>query len=151
MASASKPLRDAAGRERGALVVSELPRGARLASAEPIALMEGQRYRYELQGITEVAEIEPAEFFEPDDFTSRHGRINCGQSVGKLLVVVRGHDAVVMTAEIDIVPTKIAQIDEYRRMLSDITTHAAEAVLQGFAPTALNAAVGNRSTDLLYQ
>ena len=96
MASVSLPLRDATGRKRGTLVVSELPDGPRLVAGDSIA--EGQRYLYELQGIAGVAQIEPEELFDPDDVTRRHGRIMPGQSVGTLVVVVRCDDAVVVSA-----------------------------------------------------
>lgn len=132
-------------------MVSELPGGPRLAAGPPIALIEGQRYRYELHGIIGVTEIEPAELFDPDDIALRHGRIVPGQSVGTLVVVVRCNDDAAVSAAIEILPAKLAQVDEYRQMLSDITTHAAEAVLQGFAPTAFNAATSTRSAHLLYQ
>ena len=151
MASISKPLRDAAGREHGTFVVSELPGGPRLAGGDPVALIEGQRYRYELLGLNGTAQIEPAELFEPDDETGRQGRILPGQSVGTLVVAIHCADTAELSASIEVVPIKLAQADEYRTMLADITTHAAEAVLQGFAPTALKAAAGTGTTDLLYQ
>jgi uncharacterized protein len=55
------------------------------------------------------------------------------------------------TGLVEVVPTKLEQGTEYRRMLTDITTHAAEAVLQGFAPSALEAALSRSTSDLLYQ
>src|SRR5262245_51224468 len=145
MTSVPLPLLDSTGLKRGTLVVSELPGGPRLSTGDPIALLEGQRYRYELHDVGDVAQIEPAELFDPDDATRLRGRINPGQSVGTLIVVVRSAGSAPVSAAIEVVPTKLAQVDEYRQMLSDITTHAAEAVLQGFAPTTLEASISNDS------
>jgi len=151
MASKSLPLRDAAGRERGDLVVSELPRGSRLAMGGS-ALMEGQQYRYELNGVAEVVRIEPAELFNADDSTLRCGRIIPKQHVGTLVVVVECDGDATLSTTIEIMPTKLTQDDEYRQMLSDITAHAAEAVLQGFAPTTFKAeSTTSRNSELLYQ
>lgn len=150
MTSVSLPLRNAAGRDCGDLVVSELPRGSRLAVGDS-ALLEGQQYRYELKGVADVIRIEPAELFNADDSTHRRGRIIPRQHVGTLVVVVECEGAVVLSTAIEIAPTKLAQVDEYRQMLSDINTHAAEAVLQGFAPTSLKAAAASQSAELLYQ
>jgi hypothetical protein len=68
-----------------------------------------------------------------------------------LVVVVELHDAIELSGTIEIAPTKLRQVGEYQQMLSDITSHAAEAVLQGFAPTTLRAAAGPGSAELLYQ
>jgi hypothetical protein len=149
MKSILRPLRDRAGNARGTLVVSELPGGPPLAMSGPAAILEGQRYRYELVDLDGVVRIEPAELFEPDDLTLRQGRILPGQSVGSLVVVVQCED-IELSTSVEVVPTKLSQTDEYRRMLVEITRHAAEAVLQGFA-TSIRAAAGTESADLLYQ
>lgn len=151
MTSLSFPLKDAAGHDRGELVVSELPGGPPFSADDSAALREGQRYRYDVRVVGSLAHLEPAELFDPDDFTLRQGRINPGQHVGTLVVVVHCDDAEPASASIEVAPTKLNQIDEYRRMLSEITTHAAEAVLQGFAPSALEAAAATRGAELLYQ
>ncbi|MFI5893039.1 DUF2357 domain-containing protein [Actinoplanes sp. NPDC051513] len=131
-------------------MVSELPSGPPPAVNGSVALIEGQRYWYELHGVDQVSRIEPAELFDPDDVSLGHGRIAPGQSVGTIVIVVYSNSAI-LSAVVDVVPAKLTQRDEYRQMLSDITKHAAEAVLQGFAPAALEAAIANHSTDLLYQ
>lgn len=151
MASVSLPLKDASGQEHGTLILSELHGGPRLATGDTTALMEGQRYRYELRGINTVAQLEPAELFEPDDETLRSGRIIPGQSVGQLVIVVRCADAIQLSTVVEVAPTKLTQVSEYRQMLSDITTHAAEAVLQGFAPAVQRTNVTTRGGELLYQ
>lgn len=151
MSSVSAALRDATGQEHGRLLASELPSGPRVAPGDSIVLMEGQRYRYEVQGVPGAVEIEPAELFDADDDTCRRGRLVPGQSVGRIAVAVRAANTPHLTGMVEVVPAKLSQGAEYRQMLSDITTHAAEAVLQGFAPSVLDAASSTSSTDLLYQ
>ncbi|MBO3743210.1 DUF2357 domain-containing protein [Actinoplanes flavus] len=113
--------------------------------------MEGQRYRYELQGFDRIVQLEPAEIFDADDETMRSGRILPGQYVGKITVVVRFDGSTPLSTTVEVVPAKLTQAHEYRQMLADITAHAAEAVLQGFAPATVEAVVTTRNTDLLYQ
>ncbi|MEV4619954.1 DUF2357 domain-containing protein [Asanoa sp. NPDC049573] len=150
MASVSLPLRDATGEERGSLVVWELPRGAPLA-ADGSALLEARQYRYEVNGVAGAVRIEPAELFNADDSSRTRGRITPKQHVGTLGVVVECADTSVLSTTIEVLPTKLGQVDEYRHMLSDITSHAAEAALRGFAPTTFRGAAAAGSAELLYQ
>jgi predicted component of viral defense system (DUF524 family) len=140
-------LRDGAGVECGALVVADLPRRTTLIDG---SLREAVVYIYEVLGVEGSVTLEPSELFDPDDETGRRGRLRPAQSVGRLAIGVADAVGNVFRGEVDVAPTKLEQTREYRRMLEDIAEHAAEAVLQGFAPASLELKPSDVPAELLY-
>lgn len=165
MASAvNVPLRDADGSSVGALSISALPgrEGPQDREGDParthrepgIQLREATTYHYELdlQGVT-AARLEPSELFDPDESSGRAGRLNTRQHVGDVRLIA--FDAGGEELGSGVVVVKAAKLEherEYQRMLREIADLAAEAVLQGFAPsTTTTAIMSSRAPRLLYQ
>ncbi|WP_249044942.1 DUF2357 domain-containing protein, partial [Pseudonocardia autotrophica] len=133
------------------IVITALPRGrALVARSGRLALRESATYRYRVDGVPGDVRLEPGELVEPDDGSGRTGRIRPGQSVGRLRFALRA-GATTLHGDVHVVPATFAQPEQYRQMLDDIAEHAAEAVLQGFAPTTQDFSSGDASAELLYQ
>lgn len=146
-------LRTSEGRVIGALLVSNLPgRQDTVPSAGGgVALREGATYRYEISADATNVDIEPRELFDPDDASWRQGRLRPGQAVGRLRIqVVDRTTGEAAAADVDVLAVKLDHETEYRQMLTDISAFAAEAVLQGFAPSTLDLAPGDLPVGLLY-
>src|SRR6516162_9602007 len=138
-------LRNDDGHVVGELLVANLPgrQDTTLSARGDVALREAATYRYEIEifsGTTEV-KVEPRELFDPDDASWKQGRLCPGQAVGRLRIrVVDRATELAGTAEVDVLAVKLDHETEYRQMLTDISSFAAEAVLQGFAPSLLDLA-----------
>lgn len=146
-------LRDREGRPTGMVVITDLPgqHAIRTSVTGDPALREAAVYRYEVRGVEAPVAIEPRELFDPDDANWTSGRLRTGQSVGRIRIqVIDGTAGVAGLTEIDVVAVKLEHETEYRRMLADISSIASEAVLQGFAPSALDLAPSDLPADLLY-
>ena len=116
-----------------------------------LALREAGVYRYELSTEATNVEVEPREVFDPDDASWTRGRLRPGQAVGRLRIqVVDCTTRLSGTADIEVLAVKLDHETEYRQMLTDISSFAAEAVLQGFAPTMLDLAPSELPVELLY-
>lgn len=125
----------------------------RVGPAGGEALAEGGLYKYRLSG-TQAGDVgfEPSELFEPDPDDSRTGRFLPRNHVGSIRIVATGSDGSEATFSADIAPTKLEYDTEYRAMLTQVADHAAEAVLQGFAPTTTSVGVsGDESGELRYR
>ncbi|OZM79669.1 DUF2357 domain-containing protein [Pseudonocardia sp. MH-G8] len=138
---------DSSGARCGALVVADLPHKFTLMGG---ALREASIYTYEIIDVDGSIMLEPSELFDPDDETGKRGRLRPAQSVGRLTIAVETAAGDVLRGDIDVAPTKLEQTREYRRMLEDIAEHAAEAVLQGFAPASLVLEPSDLPAELLY-
>jgi predicted component of viral defense system (DUF524 family) len=119
-------------------------------------LAEGGDYLFEIEigpSNGDLAVEPSAELFSFDVESRRRGRIRPRQFVGRIRIRVdhlptgqRAH------ADIEVRPTKLETDTEYRDMLRDIESVATDALLQGFAPAALNlVSEASASPDLLYQ
>ena len=96
-------------------------------------------------------EVEPRELFDPDDASWKRGRLHPGQAVGRLRIqVVDRTTGLTGTTDVDVLAVKLDHETEYRQMLTDISSFAAEAVLQGFAPSLLDLAPSELPAELLY-
>ena len=147
-------LRSREGEVCGELLIASLPNRQDVISARgEVALREGATYRYEIQkigGATSV-DVEPRELFDPDDASCKRGRLSPGQAVGRLRIqVVDPTTLLVGTADIDVLAIKLDHETEYRQMLTDISAFAAEAALQGFAPSLLDVTPSELPAELLY-
>lgn len=114
------------------------------------ALREGATYRFEIADAGSV-DIEPRELFDPDDDSWTRGRLSPSGAVGCLRVrVVDRATRIAGTADIDVLAIKLDHETEYRQMLTDVSSFATEAALQGFAPSLLDLAPSEMPSELLY-
>lgn len=152
-ASVRLALQDGDGHVVGELLVANLPgrQDTTFSARGDIALREAAIYRYEMiTGATNV-DVEPRELFDPDDASWKQGRLHPGQAVGRLRIrVVDRATELAGTTEVDVLAAKLDHETEYRQMLTDISSFAAEAVLQGFAPSLLDLAPTELPVELLY-
>lgn len=152
-----EPLRlklcDHDGKEVGELVVANLP-GRQDIMPSPrggSALREAATYRYEIFADALRVDVEPRELFDVDDDSCKRGRLLSRQNVGCLRIRVADLEkGLTGTTEVDVLAVKLDHETEYRQMLTDISAFAAEAVLQGFAPSLVALAPSELPTDLLY-
>ena len=145
-------LRDNESQFFGELLITSLPgrQDVTVSARGGSALREGATYRYEIKHVTDV-EVEPRELFDPDDASWTQGRLNPAQAVGRLRIQVTDRRTrLAGTADIDVLAVKLDHETEYRQMLTDISAFAAEAVLQGFAPSSLSLSPSELPAELLY-
>src|SRR4051794_27976259 len=121
---ARAPVVDEAGTPIGALIIAELPSGARLqASGAVPVVVEGGTYRFavELDVRPEAVRLEPgAELFNFDTSSHRTGRLEPKQHVGRVRVGISvPGSSVAGTAEFEVAPTKLEYATEYQHMLGD--------------------------------
>ncbi|MCV7298277.1 DUF2357 domain-containing protein [Mycobacterium barrassiae] len=147
------PLRDDEGQDVGQLLIANLPgrQDSTFYATSDAALREAWIYHYEIfTGATDV-DVEPRELFDPDDASCKRGRLRPGQSVGRLRIqVVDRTTRQSATTEVEVLAVKLEHETEYRQMLTDISAFAAEAVLQGFAPSLIDLAPSEMPSELLY-
>ena len=105
------------------------------AAAEEPGVVEGGTYKFHIVGAGEPRALEPSEQFEidPDDRTM--GRFRPENHVGIITVVAELDDGAEVRFDVDVRSAKISYDSEYRSLLEQVADHAAEAVLQGFAPS----------------
>jgi hypothetical protein len=146
-------LRDDEGHVVGEVLVANLPgrQDTTLSARGDVALREAGIYRYEISIDATNVEVEPRELFDPDDSSCMRGRLRPGSAVGRLRIqVVDRTTGLGGTTDVDILAVKLDHETEYRQMLTDISSFAAEAVLQGFAPSMLDLAPSELPAELLY-
>lgn len=147
------PLRDGEDRVVGNLLIANLPahQDTTFAISGGVDLREGGVYHYEIVTDATEVEVEPRELFDPDDASFTRGRLRPGQAVGRLRIrVVDGKTHLASTADVEVQAVKLDHETEYRQMLTDISVFAAEAVLQGFAPSMIELAPSELPSELLY-
>lgn len=146
-------LQNNGGHVVGELLVANLPgrQDTTFSARGDIALHEAAIYRYEIFTEATNVNLEPRELFDPDDSSWKQGRLRPGQAVGRVRIrVVDRATGIAGTTEVDILAVKLDHETEYRQMLTDISSFAAEAVLQGFAPSSLDLAPSELPAELLY-
>ncbi len=147
------PLQDDEGDVIGELLIANLPdrQDLTVSARGDVSLREAATYRYEMLIDTTDVDVEPSELFDPDDSTNKRGRLRPGQAVGRLRIkVVDRTTGIAGSADVDVLAVKLDHETEYRQMLTDISSFAAEAVLQGFAPSVLDLAPSELPAELLY-
>lgn len=155
---ARAPVLDAAGVSLGSLVIRQLPRGNAVKVAEggrPL-IAEGGTYGFsvDLDQPASSVLLEPGdELFSFDSSACLTGRFQPQQHVGRVRVRVTSlDDGRVGHAELEVAPTKLEFASEYQSMLSDVSSVATEALLQGFAPATLALSKNHHTPPkLLYQ
>jgi hypothetical protein len=146
-------LRDKEGHVVGQLLVADLPgrQNTTLSASGDAALREAGVYRYEISSDATGIDVEPRELFDPDDASCKRGRLRPGQAVGRLRIqVIDRTTRLTGSTDVDVLAVKLDHETEYRQMLTDISSFAAEAVLQGFAPSVLDLAPSELPAELLY-
>jgi hypothetical protein len=146
-------LRNDEGHFVGELLIANLPgrQDITFFAHGDVALREAAVYHYEICTEATHVEVEPRELFDPDDATWNRGRLRPGQAVGRLRIqVVDRTTGLTGTTDVDVLAVKLDHETEYRQMLTDISSFAAEAVLQGFAPSTLDLAPSELPAELLY-
>jgi Domain of unknown function (DUF2357) len=122
--------------------------------AEPIQLLEGAEYRYEVLGGESwpSIQLEPIELFQPDDSTGLSGRLRPGLSTGQLNVVARSPSIEIGRGAMEVRAKKLDYLSHYRWMLRDIAVAAAELVMERFAATEQRFSLDDRAdARTLYQ
>lgn len=116
-------------------------------------LQEGHRYAYRFVDLpADVVDLEPRELFEPDPDNRATGRFAPRECVGSLAIRLALADGQVAHAVVEVRPTKLSYEEQYRAMLDQLADHAAEALLQGFAPAARSVHVDpKRDGELRYR
>jgi len=104
------------------------------AASEQQAAIEGGVYKFVFRGPARPRSYEPTEQFEidPDDWTM--GRVRPANHVGTIAIAVELEDDSEVRFDLDVRPAKLTYESDYRALLEQVADHAAEAVLQGFAP-----------------
>ena len=136
-------LRNDEGHVVGELLVANLPgrQDTTFSARGDVALREAGPTATKYRPTQRMSNLEPRELFDPDDASWKRGRLRPGQAVGRLRIrVVDRTTELTGTTEVDVLAVKLDHETEYRQMLTDISSFAAEAVLQGFAPSMLDLA-----------
>ncbi|MGX9789750.1 DUF2357 domain-containing protein [Mycobacterium sp. MMS18-G62] len=137
----------------GDLLIANLPgrQDTTFSASGDAALREAGVYRYEISADATDVDVEPRELFDPDDASCKRGRLRPGQAVGRLRIqVIDRTTRLKGSTDVDVLAVKLDHENEYRQMLTDISSFAAEAVLQGFAPSMLDLAPSELPAELLY-
>lgn len=146
------PLVDAEGRVQGTLVVwvppgqsSPMPPlldlthdPGRDPSLEPLQLVEGQEYLYELRSDSPLAgpvALDPVELFSPDRAGAPKGRLRPGLHTGMLVITACLDGRLLGRARFEVRSRKLDYLKQYRWMLRDVADGLAELVMERFAPT----------------
>lgn len=115
-------------------------------------VVEGGTYKYRLLGVPEPTLLEPGECFEMDPDDRRTGRFYPANHVGTIRVVADSSGGDPVHFDVEVMPAKLEYETEYRWLLEQIADHAAEAVLQGFAPSVqMAAATTDAAGELAYR
>jgi hypothetical protein len=108
---------------------------------------EGGRYAYRFVDLgREIRRLEPTELFRrrPDDPMS--GDFLPRECVGTVAIVCTMDDGERLETSVEVLPTKLRYETEYRAMLDQIADHAAEAILQGYAPASASVSTDGSGT-----
>jgi len=169
---AELPITDADGSLQGTLLVALLPSRdphhpvpaplidlrndpARDRSLEPVQLLEGEEYLYEIctdpTDIDEVVTDKP-EIFEPDTSKGNRGRLRPGVHTGGLPVkIFAGHQELGLVT-FEVRSRKLDYLRHYRWMLQNIAESFSEVVMERFAPTEQRFAIDQtQDAKTLYQ
>lgn len=104
-------------------------------AVEPIQVLEGREYRYEVLDAPEGCRVsfDPEEVFDPDDASGWRGRLRPGLHTGTMPVTVRADDEVLGTFALEVRSRKLDYLRHYRWMLRDLAEVMAELVMERFA------------------
>ena len=103
---------------------------------EPVQLLEGVQYRYEI--VTDQSgpvSTDRPDIFSPDDDSGRAGRAKPGSRTGKLPVRIYAGGIHLGSVFLEVRSRKLNYLTEYRWMLRDVASISAGMVMERFAPT----------------
>lgn len=123
----------------GSLIITGLPRRRSPehdSERDSVFLREAETYRFMIECDGEISRLEPIELFDFDDASLRTGRLNAGESVGLIDVVVSLRDGSVLRGRLDVRAAKFADEEAFSTMLSDLAARSVDVLHQGFAPSA---------------
>lgn len=124
---------------------------------EPVQLMEGAEYGYKINlHLPETAggrvETDRPLILEADHASGRTGRLRPGLCTGSLPVTIFHNGRAVGRVRFEVRSRKLDYLRHYRWMLNDLADHAAEAVMERFAPTEQRFQIDDtRDATTLYQ
>lgn len=98
-------------------------------------LREGAKYRFEVEGTSALASLEPSELFDFDDDRRLSGRIEPGEAVGIVTLTAVDLDGRTFRGRLDVRSHKFADEEAFGSMVADLASVAVEALHQGFAPS----------------
>lgn len=161
---------DKAGRVNGTLTISLLPNTKtkdnvwpllderdnpdRDPSVEPVQLLEGQEYLYEIEVPEAVGAVttDQESVFYPDDRKGLRGRLRTNLYTGTLQVCIAADGRELGTVSFEIRSRKVDYLSQYRWMLRDIADGMAELIMQSFAPSEQRFSLDDtRDAATLYQ
>jgi predicted component of viral defense system (DUF524 family) len=149
-------LHDATGARSGKLRISLLPRDSEsleppplldrraeapelLDGLEPVQLLEGREYLFELEAVTQggngVLSTDRPEVFEPDIASGRRGRCRPGLHTGRLPVSIYRDGSLLGRVAFEVRSRKLDYVRHYRWMLRDVAESLTEVVMERFAAT----------------
>lgn len=169
---AELPITDADGNSQGTLLVALLPSRNphhsapaplidlrndpdRDTSLEPVQLLEGEEYLYEIStDQPHIGEIvtDKREIFNPDTPKGNRGRLRPGLHTGGLPVkILVGHQEVGRVT-FEVRSRKLDYLSHYRWMLQNIAEDFSEVIMERFAPTEQRFAIDQtQDAKTLYQ
>jgi len=169
---AELPITSAEGNLQGTLLVTLLPSRDphypapaplidlrndpdRDTSLEPVQLLEGEEYLYEIStDWTEIGEVvtDKPEIFNPDTPKGSRGRLRPGAYTGSMPVkILAGHEELGLVT-FEVRSRKLDYLSHYRWMLQNIAESFSEVVMERFAPTEQRFAIDQtQDAKTLYQ
>jgi uncharacterized protein len=124
-------------------------------SLEPVQLLEGQEYRYEIDPLVAgsgTLSTNRPELFVSDDNTGCSGRLRPGLHTGTVTFEVSRAGSSLGQASFEVRSTKLHYLQHYRWMLSSLAEFAAEIVMSRFAASAQSFEPGKpQDPKTLYQ
>lgn len=123
-------------------------------SMEPIQLLEGSEYRYEIltEGVPTPITTDRPEVFTRDSESGTSGRLRPGLYTGTLPLTIFSGQLEVGRAKLEVRSKKLDYLRDYRWMLRDVAEAVAEVVMRRFAPTEQRFRIdSSRDAATLYQ
>lgn len=160
---------DKAGRVQGKLAICLLPKARaqdvvplindsdnpdRDLFIEPIQLLEGHEYLYEIKLCEPASEVttDQESIFFPDTKEGVRGRLRTGLYTGTVHVTFMANSRELGTAAFEVRSRKVDYLSQYRWMLRDIADSMAELIMQSFAPSEQRFIIDDtRDAATLYQ
>jgi predicted component of viral defense system (DUF524 family) len=107
-------------------------------SLEPVQLLEGEEYLFEISldtTHTGIITTNKREVFNPDTEKGERGRLRTGLYTGFLSVTISTGGAEIGSLAFEVRSRKMDYLSHYRWMLNDIAEKFSEVVMERFAPT----------------
>lgn len=118
--------------------------GARESGEEPVQILEGHSYEYQLHDIPSGSQLRASSILQPSKLVPRSGRIEPGLNTGLLPLVLENEAGreLARTA-LEVRSSKVNYRRDYREMLDSIAEHATGLLLDIRAPAHARLAPGS--------